>query len=101
MEPDDLRTEVAALRAEVARLNDHRWLKVHNSMPKLIAFQLYRGLAFGLGTVLGATVLLSVLAWSLSQIDFIPIIGDWSRQILTIIEAELGPARDGATGPGE
>ncbi|CUH12627.1 hypothetical protein JSE7799_00217 [Jannaschia seosinensis] len=86
MDRNALQEEVAGLRREVARLNRHRWLQVHNSMPKLILFQLYRGLAFGLGTVLGATVVLSVLIWSLSQINFIPIIGDWATQVIRIIQ---------------
>jgi hypothetical protein len=87
----ELVEEVAALRREVSRLNRHRWLQVHNSMPRLIAFQLYRGIAFGLGGVLGATVVLSIVVWSLSQIDFIPVIGDWAAEILMIIE----PTMDG------
>ena len=84
-----LRDEVAGLRQEVARLNDHRWLRIHNSMGRLVMFQLYRGLAFGLGTVLGATVVLSVVVWSLSQINFIPVIGDWAAQVLEIIEPTM------------
>lgn len=89
MDRNELSEEVASLRREVARLNRHRWLQVHNSVPRLIVFQLYRGLAFGLGTVLGATVVLSILIWSLSQIDFIPVIGDWAREILVILEPTL------------
>lgn len=84
-----LRDEVAGLREEVARLNDHRWLRIHNSMGRLVMFQLYRGLAFGLGTVLGATVVLSLVVWSLSQINFIPVIGDWAAQILEVIEPTM------------
>ena len=38
-------------------------------------------MAGGLGTVIGATVLLSLIIWSLSQIEFIPIIGDWAVRI--------------------
>ncbi|WP_298437020.1 DUF5665 domain-containing protein [uncultured Jannaschia sp.] len=89
MERDELNEEVAALRREVARLNRHRWLQIHNSVPKLIMFQLYRGIAFGLGGVLGATVVLSVLVWSLSQINFIPIIGDWASEVIRLIRPEL------------
>ncbi|KIT14239.1 DUF5665 domain-containing protein [Jannaschia aquimarina] len=88
-ERDAFLDEVAALRREIAVMNRHRFIKVHNSMPRLILFQLARGLAFGLGTVLGASVLLSVLAWSLSQIDFIPIIGDWAREIIALIQPEI------------
>ena len=89
MDRNALQEEVASLRREVARLNRHRWLQVHNSLPKLVLFQLYRGLAFGLGPVLGATVVLSVLVWSLSQINFIPIIGDWATELIELIQPTL------------
>ncbi|MDZ7709084.1 MAG: DUF5665 domain-containing protein [Roseovarius sp.] len=80
-ETADLAEELRALRTEVARLNSHRFVRIHNSLPRLLAFNFARGLAVGLGTVLGATVLLSVLVWSLSQIEFLPIIGEWAAQI--------------------
>ncbi|MCK0168236.1 DUF5665 domain-containing protein [Jannaschia sp. S6380] len=86
MNSDEIHEEIAGLRRELARMNRHRWIQVHNSIPRLILFQLYRGLAFGLGTVLGASLLLSVVVWSLSQINFIPVIGDWATQILETIE---------------
>ena len=80
-ETGDLAEEVRALRTEVARLNSHRFVRIHNHLPRLLAFNFARGLAVGLGTVLGASVLLSVLVWSLSQIEFLPIIGEWAAQI--------------------
>ncbi len=80
-ENDDLTSEIRALRTELARLNTHRFVRIHNNMPRLLAFNFARGLAVGLGTVLGATVLLSVVVWSLSQIEFLPIIGEWAAQI--------------------
>ena len=80
-ENDDLTSEIRALRIELARLNNHRFVRIHNNLPRLLAFNFARGLAVGLGTVLGATVLLSVVVWSLSQIEFLPIIGDWAAQI--------------------
>ena len=84
---DPLRSEMAALRTEVSRLNSHRFVTLHNSVPRLLAFQFARGLAFGLGTVIGGGLLLSILAWSLTQIDFVPIIGDWAAQIAAELEA--------------
>ena len=72
---------IAALTEEVRKLNAHRFIRVQNSLWKLIMFQLVRGLAFGLGSVLGATILVSVLAWWLSQFEFVPIIGEWVGQV--------------------
>lgn len=89
MDDQTTRDEIAALRQEVNRLNSHRFITVHNSIPRLILFQLYRGIAFGLGGVLGATVFLSITVWSLSQIDFIPIIGDWAKELIAVIEPKV------------
>ena len=77
----DMAEEIAALRREVAHLNGHGFIRLHNSLPKLLAFNFARGLAFGLGTVLGASLLLSLVAWSLSQVEILPIIGEWAAQI--------------------
>ena len=81
-----LAKEVRALREEVAQMNNHRFIRLHDSLWKLGAFQLYRGLAFGLGSVLGATLLVSVVVQMLSSIDFIPVLGDWVRQIIEQIQ---------------
>ena len=81
--PDpDLTTEVRALREEVAQMNTHRFIRLHDSLWKLGLFQLYRGLAFGLGSVLGATILVALLVRMLGSIDFIPVLGDWAQQII-------------------
>lgn len=76
-----LTEEIAALRREVARLNAHRFVRLHDSPLRMVGFQFARGLAFGLGSVLGATMLVSVAVYLLSEIDFIPIIGEWAAQI--------------------
>lgn len=80
--PIDLTREVQMLRAEVAKLNNHRYIKMHDSLWRLGAFQLFRGLAFGLGSVLGATLLVSLLVQILATVDFIPVLGDWVAQII-------------------
>jgi hypothetical protein len=88
-ETDMTASEVAAierLTREVERLNAHRFIRVQNSLWRLIMFQLLRGLAFGLGSVLGATILVSILAWWVSQFEFIPIVGDWAAQIVKEIQ---------------
>lgn len=77
---------IDALRHELQRLNDHRFIRVQNSWWRLLAFQFFRGLALGLGTVVGATILVSILGFALAQVDFIPILGDWANEIARQIE---------------
>lgn len=82
-----LQAEMAILRAEVARLNNHRFVRIHSSTFKLLWFQFIRGLAFGLGSVIGATFLVSMLVYWLGNIDFIPILGEWGSRIADEIQS--------------
>ena len=94
---DELKSEIRALRQEVARLNSHRFVAIHNSTARLLAFRFAQGLAIGLGTVIGATALVSVLAFVLAQIDFVPILGGWAEILAEQIGQEIrevdAPAR--------
>lgn len=81
-----LQAEVRALRQELTFLRQHRMFLIHQSVPKVLLFRFAVGMAVGLGTVIGATVLLSIIIWALSQIEFLPIIGDWSAQIAQQID---------------
>ncbi|MGR3792811.1 DUF5665 domain-containing protein [Vannielia sp. SX4] len=88
----DLQREIVALREEVAKLNDHKFLRVYAQFWRLIAFQLLRGMAFGLGSVVGATVLVSILAYLLSQVDFIPILAEWAAELGVELDQEKSEA---------
>jgi len=66
-------------------LNTHRFVRIHNSAWRLVQFQFIRGLAFGLGSVIGATFLVYLLVYSLSNIDFVPIVGEWAKEIADMI----------------
>lgn len=78
--------EMTALRRELERLNGHRLIRVYDNWVQLLWFQFLRGLAFGLGSVVGATILVSVLVYLLSSVDFIPVLGEWASEIITVIE---------------
>lgn len=91
---DNLKDEIAALRKEIERLNNHRFIRIQNSVPRLIGFQFLRGLALGLGTVVGASVLVSIVGYFLAQIDFLPIVGDWAASIAEQIGEEIREEQD-------
>lgn len=86
----DLHADLKALKEEMQLLNRHRFVRIHNSIWRLMSFQFVRGLAFGLGSVIGATILVSFLAYFLSNIDFIPIIGEWAKEIVHMISQNGG-----------
>ncbi|QTN37325.1 DUF5665 domain-containing protein [Cognatishimia activa] len=85
MDPTSQET-LEKLTVEVEKLNQHRFIRIQNSVWRMMLFQLGRGLAFGLGSVLGATIVVSILAWFISQIEFIPLIGNWASEILKQID---------------
>lgn len=77
-----------AMNQQLVELNNHQLITAYDSIPKLLLFQLLKGGALGLGSVLGATVILSGLIYMLSQIEFIPVIGEWVSAILETVEQE-------------
>ncbi|MEL6550562.1 MAG: DUF5665 domain-containing protein [Pseudomonadota bacterium] len=79
--------ETDDLTRELRNLQGHYAMRSMSSRFRMMQAQFLRGLAFGLGSVVGATFLVSVLAFALSQIDFVPIIGDWATQIAEEIQA--------------
>jgi hypothetical protein len=88
--PAPLEAEVRALREELTLLRKHRMFQLYQSVPSILLFRFASGMAVGLGTVIGATVLLSLIIWSLAQIEFIPIIGDWAVRVAAEIEEVTG-----------
>ena len=78
---------IKKLEKSISQLAKHNFFKIHSSFWKIILVSLLRGLASGLGWVLGATILVSLLTYTLSQIEFIPILGEWVSELIQEIEA--------------
>lgn len=81
--------ETSRLADAVEKLNDHYMLRgpLRGFWPMMLN-QFARGLAFGLGSVLGASFLVYLVVLTLSQIEVIPIIGDWAAQINAEIQRQ-------------
>lgn len=69
------------LTQELRLLNSHRFVRLHNRPWRLLGFQFLRGLAFGFGSVAGATIVVSIVGYILNQMEVVPIIGDWAKQL--------------------
>ncbi len=67
-------------------ISKHPLLVNPPSRVKELLFHFSKGIAFGLGSVLGAGVVVSLVVYILSQIQFVPIIGDLIKQILVQIQ---------------
>lgn len=83
---DTSQTEIARLAQAVEQLNAHKLMRDYASLGRIMWLNFLRGLAFGLGSVIGATLLVYIVIQVLAQIEFIPIFGDWAIQIIEQIE---------------
>ena len=79
--------EIRKLSEAIKSLNNNNIFKIYNSTKKILFISFLKGLASGLGWIIGATILVSLLTYILSQIEFIPILGDIVSQLIQEIEA--------------
>ncbi len=61
---------IKQLEQAINDLKEHYLFKMNSSLSKTIFFSLIRGLSFGLGSVIGATILVYLLILFLSQIEY-------------------------------
>lgn len=95
--PADQTEALRLLARELQRLNSHKFIQVHNKPARMVGFQFLRGLAFGFGSVVGASLLVSLVAYWASQFEFLPIIGEWAALLVEEIDqqSEVGrPVED-------
>ena len=79
--------EIKKLGEAIKSLNNNNIFKIYNSTKKILFVSFLKGLASGLGWIIGATILVSLLTYILSQIEFIPILGDIVSRLIQEIEA--------------
>ena len=77
---------IQKLDRTINSLKKHNFFRMHDSLWKLLTISLIKGLASGLGWVIGATLLVSIVTYMLSQIEFMPIIGEWVSKLIQEIE---------------
>ena len=79
--------DIKRLQDSIKELTNHKFLKMHNSLRAILLVSFFKGLVSGLGWILGATILVSLLTYVLSQIEFIPILGEWVSQLIIEIKS--------------
>ena len=82
---DDHATQIRLAEA-IETLNNHNLMRIYNSHWHIIWTNFLRGLAFGLGSVIGASFLVYITIQVPAQIEFIPILGDWALKLISEIE---------------
>ena len=75
------------LNNTMERMLNHRFARINRSVWTALWTHFLHGRAFGLGSVIGATIVVYLLVIALSQLEFIPIIGEWASQIIAEINS--------------
>lgn len=79
-----------ALVGEIRYLSSLHFFRKQNSWSRMIWYNVVRGMAFGFGSLVGATVIvyiaIAILSQMVSHVDFVPLLKDWITKILEIVE---------------
>ena len=78
---------IKKLEKTIQEFSRHNFFNINSSFRKIFFVSLFRGLVSGFGWVLGATILVSLFTYTLSQIEFIPILGELVSELIEEIEA--------------
>lgn len=81
-------SQVERLAASMERLEKTRFVAMHDALWQLIWFQFLKGMAFGFGTIIGATALVGFFISFLNFFDFIPFIGGWMDRYADTLQTE-------------
>lgn len=83
-----LAKEVKDLAAEIGRLKKMDFMQVFNHPVKFLWYSFLKGLMVGLGSVLGASVLVAIVIYLLAQVRLVPILGDIVQGVINQIQNE-------------
>src|SRR3989338_1692199 len=78
--------EVKQLAKIIKQLQRERPFDVMQKPGRLLWLAFLKGIMVGFGSVLGATVLVALAIYILSQIQFVPVFGDWIRELIEQIK---------------
>lgn len=95
----NLAQDVKELTKEIQKLKNSEFLKVFAHPWKFMGFSLMKGMMVGLGSIIGATVLVGLLIYLLSKISLVPIIGDFVKDIMNQIQTESSGSTPAPTAP--
>lgn len=73
---------------ELGRRLENIYLSGYVSRREMLKMSFLKGMATGLGGVVGATIVVAVLAWLLSLFDTVPLIGPLVENVEDTVKAQ-------------
>lgn len=86
---NQLSHEVESLREYLKGLRLQQYIQALLNTRRIALMSLLSGIMSGLGAIIGATIVLSLLVYLLSRLEVLPIIGDWIARIVRIVQQKM------------
>lgn len=83
---ENIEERLTKLSENIEKAKIAEYVEIMNNPKKLIYYNFIGGLARGLGTAIGLTVLVALLVYMLRKIVNLPLIGEYIANLLDIIE---------------
>lgn len=84
----DLAREITMLTKEVGKLRDMELIQVMKHPWKMMWLSFLKGIAIGFGSVLGASLVVALFMYILSQATSVPVIGSFVQDIVNNIKVK-------------
>lgn len=68
------------------QIEQHLSVNMNISKRSLMLSNFLGGLAWGLGSVVGATIVVALLIGFLKTINFVPIVGNFASQVIQVVD---------------
>lgn len=83
---ENIEKKLTKLSENIEKARIAEYIEIMNNPKKLIFYNFIGGLARGLGTAIGLTLLVALLIFILRKIVDLPLIGEYIADLLDIIE---------------
>lgn len=77
--------------SEENKHSGEKYKNIDRPIGKMILYNFLGGIAWGLGVLIGTTIVLAFLAFFVTKIDFVPIFGQFAAQVIESAQNNLQP----------
>lgn len=70
-------------------MNSEKYRKVERPLGKMVLYNFLGGIAWGLGVLIGTSIIFALIAFFVTKIDFIPIIGQFLADVIKAAQNNL------------
>lgn len=72
--------------SDLAKVVETLRLKLVDKPKKFMFYNFISGIAGGLGTAIGASIVFALIIWLLSKMQLVPVLGEWAVKILNYVQ---------------